>query len=254
MTDPALPSSRPNPWRRWLPVVAAWLLIPVFVALGYWQLQRAGEKRSLQGEYDTRAGLLVRVEPRVQPADALRFYRVEASGVYEPGRQFLLDNRVQHGRVGYHVITPLRVRDSNVRILVNRGWVAMGEGRERLPVIDTPLTTVTVTGVATVPSDKGYRLPVQEDAGKTWQTVWPYLDLKRYGQSVSYPVQPVVILLDASHPSGFVREWSRLDAGIAVHQGYAFQWFALALVLAGLYFLTRRRLSGKPMIRVSEEP
>jgi surfeit locus 1 family protein len=241
MADPT-PFTRLSLWRRWLPLAAVWLLVPVFVLLGVWQLQRADEKRRLQEEYDARGrGPVVRVEPRAQAGEDLRFYRVEVTGRYEPDHQFLLDNRVHHGRVGYHVLTPVRIGDSELRVLVNRGWIELGESRERLPRIDTPRETVTVTGVATVPSDKGYRPGEVPARGGKWETVWPYLDLKRYAQAVPFPVQPVVILLDPAGPAGFVREWSRLDAGIAVHQGYAFQWFALAVALVGLTLLLRRR-------------
>ena len=59
------------------PTLAAAALLPAFLALGVWQLQRADEKRLLQGEYDARAqGPAVRIEPRVQRAEDLRFYRV----------------------------------------------------------------------------------------------------------------------------------------------------------------------------------
>jgi surfeit locus 1 family protein len=241
MTDATLPV-HPTRLRRWLPLAAVWLLVPVFLLLGLWQLQRADEKRRLQEEYDARRqGPAVRVEARVQAGEDLRFYRVEAAGRYDPDHQFLLDNRVHHGRVGYHVITPLRIGDSEVRVLVNRGWIALGESRDRPPAIDTPRGPVSLTGVATVPSEKGYRPYTAPATDGKWETVWPYLDMKRYAQAVSFPVQPVVILLDPVNPSGFTREWSRLDAGIAVHQGYAFQWFALAVALVGLYLLVRRR-------------
>jgi surfeit locus 1 family protein len=241
MTD----TSTPSYLRRWLPTAAVWLLVPVFLMLGLWQLQRADEKRHLQEEYDARSrGPAVRVEPRVQAGEDLRFYRVEATGRYDPDHQFLLDNRVHHGRVGYHVITPLRIGDSEVRVLVNRGWIALGESRDRPPAFDTPRDSVTITGVATVPSEKGYRPQAASAPGGKWEAVWPYLDMKRYAQAVSFPVQPVVILLDPENPTGFTREWSRLDAGIAVHQGYAFQWFALAVALVGLYLLVRRRARG----------
>jgi surfeit locus 1 family protein len=55
-------------------------------------------------------------------------------------------------------------------------------------------------------------------------------------------VQPVVLLLDARSPAaGFVREWARLDAGIATHESYAFQWFSLAVALLGIYLLVNTR-------------
>ena len=55
-------------------------------------------------------------------------------------------------------------------------------------------------------------------------------------------MQPVLILLNPGSPGGFAREWSRLDAGIAMHEGYAYQWFVLAGVLLVVYLvITLRR-------------
>jgi surfeit locus 1 family protein len=59
-----------------------------------------------------------------------------------------------------------------------------------------------------------------------------------FRDNVTFPLQPIVILLDPdSSNGGFVRQWARLDAGIATHQGYAFQWFSLAAALAAIYIL-----------------
>lgn len=234
-----------KPARRFRPgliaSVAVALLLSLFLSLGYWQLQRAEEKRQLQAEYDTRAnGPAVQVERRVQRAEELQFYRVVAKGQYETDYQILIDNRVHQGRVGYHVITPLKLQDSEVRLLVNRGWIALGESRDRLPVIDTPAGLQQITGVATVPAEKYFAL-AQPESG--WQRVWQNMDMARYSASVPFPVQPVVVLLDpADAAGGFIRDWSRLDAGISVHQGYAFQWFMLAAALASIYlFMVLRR-------------
>lgn len=230
-----------------IPSLVFAVLLPLFLYLGYWQLQRAEEKRLLQVEYDTRAnGPAVQVERQVQRAEELRFYRVVARGHYETDHQILIDNRVHQGRVGYHVITPLRLENSEVRLLVNRGWIALGEDRDHLPAFETPAGLQQVTGVATVPAEKYFTL-AQPEPG--WQRVWQNMDLARYGAVVPFPVQPVVLLLDpASDAGGFTRDWSRLDAGISVHQGYAFQWFMLAAALASIYLFMslRRRGAGTP--------
>ncbi|MBI3570306.1 MAG: SURF1 family protein [Gammaproteobacteria bacterium] len=234
-----------KPSRRFRPglitsmVVA--VLLPFFLYLGYWQLQRAEEKRLMQAEYDTRAnGPAVQVERRVQRPDELQFYRVVARGYYETERQILIDNRVHQGRVGYHVVTPLKLQDSDVRLLVNRGWIAIGADRGRLPAFETPGGLQQITGVATVPAEKYFTLAEPEPG---WQRVWQNMDMARYIAAVPFPVQPVVVLLDPEVPAGgFTRDWSRLDAGISVHQGYAFQWFMLAAALTTLYlFMSLRR-------------
>jgi surfeit locus 1 family protein len=42
----------------------------------------------------------------------------------------LLDYKIHRGRLGYYVVTPLRIEGSAMHVLVNRGWVAAGARRE----------------------------------------------------------------------------------------------------------------------------
>lgn len=223
--------------------VAVLLLVPGMFALGVWQLNRADEKRELQAEYDLLATAgPVGIGAHLQEAAQLRFHRVRVRGEYEPRYQVLLDNRIHKGRPGYHVLTPLRIEDSEVRVLINRGWIELGPSRQQLPAIEMPAGPVEVFGVATVPSERQFILGGLEPLRATGATVWQQLDLALYARTVPFKLQPVVILLDAASPAGgFIREWARLDAGIAVHQGYAFQWFALAAALLALYVFFGRR-------------
>ncbi len=219
------------------------VLLPVFLALGFWQLQRAEEKRQLQLEYDRRAGEPpVEVAPSPQPAESLQFHRVRARGHYDPGYQVLLDNRVHRGQAGYHVVTPFKIEGGEVRLLVNRGWVPLGDDRQALPEVRVPEGLQEITGIATVPAEKVFSLGDPAPISPRWPQVWQHMDMRRYAALVPFPLQPVVVLLDAEVPGGYVREWQRLDSGIAVHQAYAVQWFALAAALLGgyLYFGLRR--------------
>lgn len=218
-----------------IPTLAALLLIPLFCFLGYWQLDRAEEKRSLQAEYDRRADRPpLSLDGELRTPAALQFFRVRASGVYEAEHQVLWDNRIHHGVPGYHVITPLRLGTSDTRVLVNRGWVPVGADRSQLPVIDPPAGRVTVSGTAVVPHVE-FMLGELDPLERARPTVWQQLDLARYAQQTGWRLQPVVLLLDPDRPGGYVREWARLDAGIAVHQGYAFQWFMLAATVLVVY-------------------
>lgn len=231
-----------------VPTLAVLLLLPALTSLGFWQLRRADEKAALQAEYDRRAGdRPVQIEGRLQRADDLRFYRVRAQGRFESERQIYLDNRVHNGVPGYHVLTPLKIQGSDIRVLVNRGWIAGRLNRGDLPEAPVPSGTVTVLGTATVPLKGGFHLGPPILRGGQWQTLWQYLDMDLYAAEAPFKLQPVVILLDpASQAGGLVREWQRLDTGVAVHHGYAFQWFSLAVVLAGIYlFLMLRRPGPK---------
>lgn len=239
--------SRSRPFRpRLVPSLAAAILLPLFLFLGYWQTQRAEETRLLQAEYDSRAaGPAIKVEPRLQPPAALQFYKVVAKGYYEPDRQILIDNRVHQGQAGYDVITPLRLQDSDVRLLVNRGWIPLGKDRYHLPAVDTPRGLQEITGVAEVPPQKVFMLAKPEPLDHGWQPVWESMDMVRFSAAVPYPVQPVVVRLDPDSPvGGFIRDWKRPDAGVMMHRGYAFQWFMLAGALIAIYLFTNRRGSA----------
>lgn len=228
---------------RLLPTLATLVLLPAFVSLGMWQLNKARAKESRQSLLEARSQ-----EPAVQMPTAaanpesLRYRRVTATGRYEPERQILLDNRVHRERAGYHVLTPLRLTGSDMRVLVNRGWVPAPPDHSRQPEIATPPGDVRLAGVAVVPGSKFFTLAPEPAATGPWQPVWQNLDMARYRTSVDFPVQPVVIQMDADSPGGgFVREWPRPDERIERHLGYAWQWFGFAATLIAIYFFVNIR-------------
>jgi surfeit locus 1 family protein len=232
---------RPRLW----PTLATAALLALFVALGLWQLERARLKTELQAGYDARQAEPPLALGRVPvAAEELRFRRVTARGHYDPDRQILLDNRVHRGRVGFHVITPLRLEGGETRVLVNRGWIALGADRAQPPAVETPEDLQQIAGLATVPAENIFTLERRAPATGPWEPLWQNLDLARYRASVDFQLQPVVVLLDPAAPGGFTREWGRLDSGIATHRGYAFQWFALAAALATIYLALGLRRGG----------
>jgi len=235
-----------NPLRfrpRLIPTIATLLLLPVLISLGQWQAHKAEKKQALQATYDQREqGLSLQVGAHPLNAEAVRYSRVIARGRYEPAYQVLLDNQVHNEMAGYHVLTPLHIEGGDMRVLVNRGWVAVGRDRSVLPETDVPQGVVEVMGYAAVPSGKYFELEKPTDLRSGWQKVWQNLDLKRYADAVPFPLQPVVIRLDpASTAGGYVREWPRPDARIEVHRGYALQWYGMAAVLVVFYLVTSFR-------------
>lgn len=224
---------RPGLW----PTLAVVVLVPTFVSLGLWQWRKAEAKSALQALLDTRSR-----EPAVQlptvPADAesLRYRRVVVRGEYEPRFQILLDNRVYRETAGYHVLTPLRIAGSDMRVLVNRGWVPALADHSLTPAITTPTGIVEVSGLATLPSTKFFTLGGPQPTGGPWQPVWQNLDLDAYRRVAPFPMQPLTILLDPeSTAGGYVREWPRPDERIERHVGYAWQWFGFAFATVAIW-------------------
>lgn len=243
----ATAAARPITQRRFRPRLLTTLLsialIALFISFGQWQWSKATVKGDLQTLLDTRSAEPAISMPLV-PADAqaMRYRQIITRGHYETEHQILLDNRVHREQAGYHVITPLRIENSDMRVLVNRGWVPALAEHSQTPQVATPAGLVEVSGMAIIPGTRYFTLGA-ESAGGGWQTVWQNLDLPRYSKAVNFPLQPVIIQLSPeSTTGGFAREWPRPDERIERHVGYALQWwgFALATVLIWLVVNFRR--------------
>jgi surfeit locus 1 family protein len=194
------------------------------VGLGVWQVDRAAQKRELAGQLAERAEAApLEIGGAPVQAEAARHRRVVVRGQFERAGQIFIENRHHAGKVGFHVVTPLRIADSERRVLVNRGWV---------PGMDAavPEGTVTVRGVADVPSPPALVLHGDNEAARQWGQRWPYLTLPLYAATAAYPLQSIVVLQDPADPNGFVRYWPRELPKEGMHIGYALQWFAFALI------------------------
>lgn len=229
---------------RLLPTLAAALLVSLFIAAGQWQWNKGVTKAELQEQLDARSR-----EPAVQipttrvDPQSLRYRKIVARGHFDPQYQILIDNRTLHGRAGYHVITPLRVEGSDLRLLINRGWIPANSAHRDVPQVVTPTGIVEIAGVAGIPGAHSFTLG--DDRSNTtaeWQSVWQNLDLDRYAKSVDFQIQPVVVELDPqSMAGGFAREWQRPDPRRGSHLGYAFQWWGMAAITAVLWIVLNIR-------------
>lgn len=216
-------------------------LLPAFISLGLWQWRKAEVKTAMQVELDQRSGDAPVAMPTV-PADgeSLRYRRIVLRGNYDATRQVLIDNRLHREQAGYHVITPLRLDGSTMHVLVNRGWLPAAADHRVLPAAEVPAGTIEITGIAVIPGQRFFNLAAQPASG--WEPVWQNLDLERFRQALPYPLQPVVIQLDAAAPGGYLRDWPRPDERADRHRSYALQWFGFAVASLGIwvYLLVRR--------------
>lgn len=219
--------------------------VPIFVRLGYWQYDKAMQKQVLQQMQDAALEAEpVELPERIDDVQGWRYRRVGVTGTYRPEYQVMLDNQVMRNRAGFHVITPLRIAGTDRHVLVNRGWVAAEAEHSRLPRIETPAGEQRVVGTLWLPPDRFYSLeqPSELKNGGAWQPVWQNLDMQRYRQAVDFEVLPLVIRLDEdSAAGGFLREWPRPDERIAMHVGYAWQWFGFATASLMIWLVTAFR-------------
>lgn len=219
--------------------LAACAAIAATLALGRWQLERADYKAALmQAERAAASQPPVRLGPAAADAQSLENRQVEAYGRFEPRGLVLLDNRVRNGQAGYEVIMPLRLGESGMHVLVNRGWVRAPGDRSERPALGTPEGEVHVVGLAVVPGRRIYELSSEPPPGPVWQNV----SVERYRARMPYAIQAIMIRQTNDLGDGLLREWPTVERSVNVHRSYAVQWFAMAAVIAVvyLYFSLRR--------------
>lgn len=215
--------------------LATLALLPLFIALGGWQLQRADEKRELMTQ--AAAGRERTLALNAQNLAKLqRYQQVSATGRYDGERQILLDNMPSHsGQAGYRVLTPLSLADGAV-LLVDRGWVPLGSSRETLPNIAVEGGERTVLGLLDELPEPGVRLGAATTSETRWPRVLNYPRRQELAALYGPRLLPRIVLLNDAEPDGYERQW-RINSGFGPerHIGYAVQWFAMALTLAAIY-------------------
>ncbi|MDO8905118.1 SURF1 family protein [Hydrogenophaga sp.] len=224
--------------------VAALLTMAATGALGFWQLDRAGQKRDLQARIDERAQL-----PAWNAADVLNMdgpaaglHRVvQLSGEWVPGTTLFLDNRQMAGRPGFFVVTALRLEGSAMAVLVQRGWVPRDfQERSRVPEVLTPDGIVAVQGWLAPPPGKLYELG-EAGTGPIRQNI----DIEGVSQEWGVPLLALSVVQTGTATDALRRDWSVVTAGVQKHLGYAFQWFGLCALAGFLYvwfqFISPRR-------------
>jgi surfeit locus 1 family protein len=224
---------------RWGWVTAAALAAALATArLGWWQLDRAAEKRAVQAAVDERAqlspiDLLAQLAVTAEAAAGQHHRRVHLSGRWSAAHTVYLDNRQMNGRAGFIVVTPLLLADGSA-VLVQRGWLPRDFlERSRVREVPTPGGVVIARGRIAPPPARLFEFSGVE-AGRIRQN----LDLDAFARESGLALRPLSVLLadsPASAGDGLLRDWPLASSGVAKNQGYAAQWFALSALILVLY-------------------
>jgi surfeit locus 1 family protein len=162
------------------------------------------------------------------------YQRISASGRFLEDRQFLIDNMILNGRLGYFVITPFEYASNKPMLMVNRGWVAAGPERSLPLLIPLPDADLEIRGRAGHLPRVGIRSRDAVAASPGWPKLATYPELSDLSEALERELLPFIVLLDPHDGDALVREWQPQGQGPAMHYGYAFQWFAMAAAVVAI--------------------
>ena len=204
------------------------------IILGFWQLDRAAQKEALQAQIQSQAAQLPLTAldlQAMQPGSAPMYRPTRLSGTWELAHTVYLDNRQMNDKVGFFVLTPLRLQQTGQVVVVQRGWVGRNfEVRTQIPHVETPPGLVWVEGTIAPAPSKLFELGTAAN-GPLRQN----LELAQFRQETGLPLADFTIRQTGAASDGLLRDWPAVALGVEKHYGYAFQWFALAVLIVGLY-------------------
>jgi cytochrome oxidase assembly protein ShyY1 len=230
---------------RWIPFVAATLLVLLGIALGQWQTRRAVEKETNEAKLLVReAAPLLVLDGRAGAIDDIEYRRVTVQGGFVRDWAVYLDNRPYQGVAGFYVLMPFKIAGSDTHILVQRGWTPRNPvDRARLQALSTPLGRIEVQGL--IRRHPGKLLQLGHPAALRPNAIVQNLDLAEFAQASKLALQPFLLeQLSDTHDS-LVRDWPRPSSGADRNRGYAFQWYGLAAMAALFFIVTGFRRGTK---------
>jgi surfeit locus 1 family protein len=221
----------------------ALLVIALFARLGFWQLERAEEKRE---RLENVAAVLAARAPQSSAviADTGRdrgYDWVDIEGRFAEAPMVLLDNQQQGGTAGvraYRVFVP----NEGIPVLLDLGWVALPADRT-LPKPASGPARMRLAGLMLPPPGQGIDVggPVVQPDGTLLATA---IDLPTLRTMLKQPaLAPRVFRPEPQSGFGFARDFDILPNTLPPerHLGYAVQWFGLAAtVLITALLLTWR--------------
>ena len=221
--------------RRLVVLLATLAGVALTARLGVWQLDRAQQKIALRQSFDDRAALppipQAELAAASSAAAAQHHRRVRLQGRWLPRFTVYLDNRQIDGWPGFYVVTPLQLSGSDEAVVVQRGWLPRDPvQRTHIPEVPTPPGEVLVEGRIAPPPARLYEFSTAASGA-----IRQNLDLAAYAAEIGMPLAPLSVVQDSGPDDGLSRHWPRPAVDVHMHYGYAFQWFALCALMAGLY-------------------
>ena len=213
-----------------LPSILITATFAFLVSLGFWQLERADDKRSIEAsikQANTGSVELIKKEEGLQNKE---YYEVRLQGKYLSDKQFIYDNQIVDQVSGYYVLTPYALEGQSKAILINRGFIPWNGRRDKLADIVIGQETREIKVQISKPIKRMELKP--SEVGIQFPALIQSIDLQDMADRAKVDFSSVIGLLDASASNGFIRKWEPYTGSIEKHIGYAVQWFLMALVLA----------------------
>ncbi|MGJ8679799.1 SURF1 family protein [Paraglaciecola sp.] len=219
--------------------VITFIAVVIMFALGMWQLQRAEQKQQrLDSITNAQQSAHVGLGQVINDIDNMIDMPITFTAKADAEQFFLVDNKINQGRVGYHVLVPLKTELGIV--MANFGWVSATHSRQVLPDIELQQGLNHYSGIISFPTKNAMVTETAKVDGK-WPKVLQAVDLKVIQQHYKQSLLPLVVKMAESQNSDFVRDWQPVVMPPEKHIAYAVQWFLLGVAAMVVFVIAQRK-------------
>ncbi len=231
----------------WIPTLVFILVLIQLFRLGFWQLDRAQEKRDIIANLEFKSK-----QEAIDLTQALDSNNPDQTVVVMLGTPlndwfFIIDNKKQDNRLGYEVMGLFKPENYDKALLVSRGWLARKDFYQKVPEVPE-FTESLLQGSLYYP--KGANPVVAANA--QWEQFdnklliggFDMQTLEEKALQIGYHIAPFVVRQKAETNSPFVRDWPVVASPPAKHTAYAVQWFAMALALIIIFIVVNLKRSN----------
>ncbi|XP_071628773.1 surfeit locus protein 1 isoform X3 [Temnothorax longispinosus] len=239
--------------------IACWQGIPIATfALGTWQIKRWRWKLDLIENLKQRTS----AEPIDLPTDLnelkdKEYYRMKVKGKFLYEREFLIGPRslILNGEAvsekgggifsrksgtGYYVITPFRLEDRDLTIMVNRGWIPRHD-RSTFKMGNKITDTVEIIGIIRATEKRPQFMPDNAPA----KGVWHYRDLDAMAKVAESEPIYIELLAEYGTPQGPIGGQTKVTLRNE-HLSYIITWYSLSACTSYMWF--RQFVQKLPLI------
>lgn len=232
------------------------LTVPIGTfCLGTWQVQRRQWKLNLIEELDSKTkAQTVQFPENLEELEDLEYRRVKIKGTFDHSREVLLGPRplmirgdvqqagsglISSGQSGFLVVTPFKLLDRDLTILVNRGWVPRKQKNPDSRVEGQVEGPVELEAVVRKTEKRAPFMPENAKGA----VVFLYRDVPTMSQKLD--TAPVFLDAVDTFPGGPQGGQTRVTMRNE-HLSYLLTWYTLSLTTAYMWY--RRFIRGKPLL------
>ena len=220
---------------NWFVVTGIVLTAMGLIRLGIWQLDRASEKMALQAamQQEQQKEAINIEDSSITRDGTIPNLHVTLAGEYINDKSFLLVPQSYNGQLGFGVITPFRLQNSNRIVLVDRGWITVASGAK--------LNFGLVVGARQLTAQIHLRSSSPGADERPDASSWPVqirrLDVDVISEILGEDIFPYPVRLNEDQPGVLIRHWTAVTANSNANISYAIQWFvfASAIVIVSLF-------------------